>query len=476
MLRKIRFIILSGLILISATAFSQEMLGISNSNFAGNMGMGLNPSLFVGSPYLQELNFISADFFVDNDYAFVKKRSRFITKSLTGESIPEDRFGDYYDSKTKNAYSSVFLRGPSFIQNKEKFSWGVHTALRSAVSATDVPFHVAKFIKEGFDYIPQHDQDWESTPFRSAAMLWGELGGTYGRKIYEVRNKKYLAAAVTLKFIAGFDGFYANIDEFDYRLPNSDTLIMYDVTGEYAHAMEDQSEGFKKPLALRGYGFGADIGLTYYKGKVHGSGDCNKSAEILKKYQYRVGLSLIDAGLVMFRNDAKLFTFENASAVWPGIDTVKFPTIMDLDTTLSNQFFSEPGKSQTGDKFNIYLPTALSLQFDYCIAPKFYANATWVQAVPLSKYAIVRSSQIAVSARYETRRFEVTMPLTFYEYTTPHLGIAFRYRFFVIGTDRLGSYTGLWDTTGMDLFFGFKWNWCEKGGKRGNPNCPAYSN
>jgi hypothetical protein len=97
-----------------------------------------------------------------------------------------------------------------------------------------------------------------------------------------------------------------------------------------------------------------------------------------------------------------------------------------------------------------------------------------IQGIPLSKYAIVRPSQIALSARYETRRFEVAMPLTIYNYRTPHLGLAFRWSIFVIGTDRLGSFTGLWDTTGYDIFFGFKANVCDIAGKRGKkPFCPV---
>lgn len=157
------------------------MLGISNSNFAGNMGMGLNPSLFVGSPYVYEWNIISGDFFLDNDYIYLERHSSLLLKSLRGKSVSQDRFLDYYDSKTKNAYGNIFLRGPSYIRNNEKFSWGFHTAFRSNMSATDVPFHVAKFIKEGFDYIPQQDIRYVSTPFKSATMAWGELGGTLGK-------------------------------------------------------------------------------------------------------------------------------------------------------------------------------------------------------------------------------------------------------------------------------------------------------
>ncbi len=453
---------------------AQEMLGISNSNFAGNMGMGLNPSLFVGSPYRHEINVISGDFFIDNDFVYLKKRSALISKSIRGENIPEEQVQNYTGSSTYKAYGNVFLRGPSYIQNKDRFSWGVHTALRSNVSGTDVPYHVAKFLKEGFDYSPQHDIHYVSDPFRSMSMAWGELGGTYGRKLYEKRDKGYLAGAITLKFLLGFDAAYANLSGFDYIVPSHDTLIINSATGEYGHSLSDGENTLEKPLHIRGFGGSADLGFTYYRGRVHGAGDCNERAEIRKKYKYRIGFSLIDFGLVSFGKQAKVFSFDNSSAFWPGIDTVEFASIMALDTAISNHFYGHPYQSQSGSSFKIFTPAAVSLQFDYCVMPRIYVNATWVQATPLNEMSIVRASQISITPRYETRKFEAALPFTIYEYTHPHLGLAFRYKMVVLGTDRLGSFTGLWDTTGYDIYFGLKFNVCDlkkKGGKK--PFCPV---
>ena len=456
---------------------AQEMLGISNSNFAGNMGMGLNPSLFVGSPYRHEFNIISGDFFIDNDFIYLQKRSALIAKSLRGESIPEERVKNYTDFDTYNGYGSVFLRGPSFIQNKDRFSWGVHTAIRSAVSGTDVPYHVAKFLKEGFDYSPQQDIRYVSTPFRSATMAWGEIGGTYGKKLYEKRDKGYLTGAITVKLLLGFDAVYSNFSEYDYLVPSNDTLIVNSVTGDYGHALSDGENTLEKPFRLRGYGGGADIGFTYYRGRVHGAGDCNERAEIRKKYKYRVGLSLIDFGVISFSKQAKVFSFNNSSAFWPGIDTADFNSIMALDTAISNHFYGDPYESQSGSSFSIFTPAALSIQFDYCVMPRIYVNATLVQATPLNDMSVKRASQFSITPRYETRKFEAALPFTLYEYKDPHLGLAVRYRYFVLGTDRLGSFTGLWDTTGYDIYFGLKFNVCDiskKGGKQ--PFCPVNTN
>jgi len=451
--------------------FAQEMTGISHSNFSGNMGMYFNPSLFVGSPYLSEFNLISGDIFLDNDYVYLKKG----TSILSGD-YGENRIGDYYPGSPKNMYSSVNFRGPSYIRNDEKISWGIHTGLRSATSATNVPYHLAKFLKEGFDYIPQHNTNFDSDRFRSASMIWGELGGTLGRKLYEERNKSFLSGAATMKFLIGFDGAYSDFSDFSYRVPSADTLIMLNGTGVYAHSLVDGEDGntMSKPFKFRGLGLGMDIGFTFYRGRVHGSGDCNKSAERLKKYKYRTGISLIDVGFIRFVNQAEVYSFSNASFIWPGINNADLNSVAAFDSAASIYSTGTIDGALNDDRFTLWLPTALSFDFDYCLAPKWYLNASLVQAAPFSKVSVVRSSLFAVTPRYETRRFELSVPFILHEYQEPHLGLAFRYKYFVLGTDRLGAFTGLWDTTGLDLFFGFKFNVCSRGGKS-SPYCPAYS-
>lgn len=457
-------------------ANAQEMSGISHSNFSGNMGMNFNPSLFVGSPYLYEFNILSGDIFVDNNYMYRKRLSERFDDVDNTDGSNDSQFGTYDGESVMNGYSSILLRGPSYIRNAEKFSWGVHTALRSATSVTDAPTHLMKFIKEGYDYAPQHDIVYNSDPFRVASMIWGELGGTYGKKIYEVREKKYLAFAATLKLIGGFDAAFVDFDALKYQVTSADSfdLDVQSATGTYGHSFTDTENTFKKPFKPRGYGLGIDLGLTYYHKRKHGAGDCNKSAENLKKYVFRAGISLIDIGAVKFGKQAETYAFESNNFLWPQIDDADINSVEEFDNTVSQYAFATPVASTEAEKLTIWLPSAMAMDFDYCIAPRFYANAAAVIGMPMSNMAIVRSSLLSIVPRYETRMLEVSLPFLLHEFQTPHLGLAVRYKWLVIGSDRLGAFTGIWNNTGYDLFFGFKWNVCEKGGKR-SPSCPAYS-
>src|SRR5688572_30881326 len=55
-----------------------------------------------------------------------------------------------------------------------------------------------------------------------------------------------------------------------FRSPSSDTLIVNSVTGSYAHSLSDGENTLEKPFKPRGIGGGADIGITYYRGRNHG--------------------------------------------------------------------------------------------------------------------------------------------------------------------------------------------------------------
>ncbi|MFN3939691.1 MAG: hypothetical protein ACK4IY_03825, partial [Chitinophagales bacterium] len=122
---------ISGLIvalLLSYQSDAQEMFGISNSNFAGQMGIYLNPSSIALAPYKHEVHALSLDAFADNNYVYLRQNSGVIRRTLTGEDIPQDRILDYYDKKDKRGYASGHLTGPAYIKVNDKYSWGAHIA------------------------------------------------------------------------------------------------------------------------------------------------------------------------------------------------------------------------------------------------------------------------------------------------------------------------------------------------------------
>jgi hypothetical protein len=471
-----RFLI-SFIVFIVAPLLSaaQETWGISNSNFAGNMGIFLNPSSIVLAPYKNEFNLLAGDIFIDNNYLYLKGKSKFIIKSIKGEAVPSERFGDYYTpSPAKKAYGSFYLMGPSYVQNNKKYAWGVHLAARSAMSARNVPVHLAKFIYEGFDYEPQHGINYTAGPFKAAGLGWGEIGGTYARVLKkDTYDHHILKAGITLNFLVGSYGLFIKSENIEYVVPTTQLLVVNKMYAQYGHSSPiDGDQIVTDLLKIRGLGASATLGFTYINSFNSPGYECYASADNQKKYNYRVGLSFIDFGYIHFKSKGtRVLRFNGNSTYWPGIDTTKFTNLFSFDTLLSNRFYGNPQSALAAREFKVYLPSAISLQYDYNLAPKYYVNATIIHGVPVSDISVHRANQVSVTARYETRRKEIDIPLTFFEYTKPHLGLAVRYGILVLGTDRLGTYLGLWDATGLDFFFGIKFSYCEKGRRKSKIGC-----
>jgi hypothetical protein len=442
-------------ILLMKCLHAQEMLGIANSNYAGMMGVELNPASIVGAPYRWEVHILSLDVFAMNNYLFLKKGSKAISSLRTGTSIPPDRVTYKNTTIDKSANVQAFAKAPGFIYSNEKFGIALHAATRVALGARGVPYHLANFMKEGFDFTQQQKINYSGGDAKIAGMNWHELGLTVGMSL--INNKSnYLAAGLSLNYLQGLNSFYLLVDNINYNVQSDSLWEIYLAKVEYGHAMADPSAGTGgTALSKKGSGIGGSLGFQFYRNRNPlAYNPCTK--EKLKKYDYKIGFSLIDIGRIKFTKAAEKYVFNNVSTNWFGIDTVKIKGVSQTDVTFNNQFFGNPQEGLVANKYSIGLPAAASLQFDYAFSPFWYLNFTAIQRIPFTDYTIRRANQLSLTLRYERKRFELAIPYSFYDYFKHRVGVCLRYRFFVIGTDMIGPYTGKFDAYGLDIYFGIK--------------------
>jgi hypothetical protein len=304
-------------------------------------------------------------------------------------------------------------------------------------------------------------------------MTWAELGGTYGKALIE-RQRDYLKWAVTGNVLLGFDGMYMDARKLDYSIYDSSTIVIHSMDATIGHALaEDGKTGFGNFMKLRGLGLSTTVGATYIHNRNRGAFDCNGTAGQLKKYQYRIGASLMDFGFMRFFSQAQILEVSNPNdRVWSRLDSIRFHSFSHLDQLLSNNVNGTVTSVQEKG-FTMFVPSAVSIQFDYCFIPHVFANLTWLNRIYYSPREIARGNQMNLSARYETRRFEATADVTLFEYDQPAVGIGFRIGIFTIGTDRLLELLSLTDVRSFDLFLGFKKQFCFWK-KRKRDSCDAY--
>jgi hypothetical protein len=139
-----RFVLVMFLFCFS-TSKAQELLGSANSNYAGQIGLTMNPAAVVGAPFNWELHLFSFDASIANNYIYLKKGKGAIPLSNSNEDPTTDR----YTTPNKWSYGSTFFKAPAFLYSKKKYGIAFSNSLRAGFSVVDLPWHLAKFAKEG---------------------------------------------------------------------------------------------------------------------------------------------------------------------------------------------------------------------------------------------------------------------------------------------------------------------------------------
>jgi hypothetical protein len=309
-------------------------------------------------------------------------------------------------------------------------------------------------------------------PFRIAGMTWMEVGLSYGRQFR--KGNDHLMVAGTLNLIGAFQGLYL----YNY---NTDLMVTVDTTMSMTINNMDAELAFDLPrdqseiLKGRGKGASVNLGFTYVSNPYRGNFKDSRTIA-RKRYDYRFGASIIDAGMVYFDRNAHVYTFNSSNVQLDSVNTISPKGVNGIDQLVMDKFMT--GSNSIDNSFYLMTPIAGSVQFDYCFAPRWYANATIVQRANPPVPHVDLPNILSITPRYETSFFEVALPYSLYDYYLNRIGLAMRIRFLVLGTDKLGTFISD-NVTGMDFYFGLKfsdWDFMRKGKHaRQKAHCDAYN-
>lgn len=462
------------LLLISVATNAQERVGMVISNYGGINSARLNPSLLVNNKLFYDVNLFSADIFLQNNFIFIhradfhlgKMLSRnpvFPTNEVKGEGVDYNSSVDFID-----VFEQTDIMGPSFSIVLGDHAFGFFTRAVTMTQVNRFPGYLGTLIFEGFDDttlwgIPQHDKEYDF-----ATMAWGEIGLSYAKTFYKFRYNQWSVGG-NLRRLAGYSGAHLKNYDDDYTVINRDHLDIRNLDARigYSLPLDYNTNDFPGPGKLfKGRGVAMDLGVTFRRNRE--LPDTRKAesycAEEFEDYVYKIGVSLLDLGAITFKENAAEQYFNNVAADWDQLDTLQFSNINQLSHQLSEVFYGDSMASYAGSRVKIGMPAALSLQADYHYFPNWYLSTVVVVPIKTSAYQLRRPGQAIVNLRYETQRFEMSLPVSLYDFKKLHVGLSARFYMFTIGTDNLGSFLGVGDFYGMDLYFGIKLNvakgWC----------------
>jgi hypothetical protein len=342
------------------------------------------------------------------------------------------------------------------MHSSDQLSFALATAHRTMISGINLPYNTVKIAWEESAYTPLHNKLQDiSSEARIAVLSWGELAGSVAAKVYD-RDLFQVDAGITLKYLMGTAGGYMQQQGTLYHMPQNYFLVADELNMDVAHAYS----GSPLSLSPLGHGIGGDLGFTFMRKKYHKAPYYGCPSIIDKShvgrlyvYKWKLGISLLDLGMIRFTESSKLFGYRKVRGLWDSINTMEVKSVEDFDRELNTHWYH----STSDNKFNMWLPLAASFQFDYFWKKNIFFNLGMMQRINFpGLVGPVRMTSITFTPRYETDDFEIAIPVSFVEYQALYSGLMLRYKYFFAGTEQLGSMTGLSRLNGMSFYFGFR--------------------
>ena len=477
---------------------AQEMLGVMNSNYTGIAGAIINPANTASSELSLNINLLAGDIFISSNYIFIHKKDYGFLKLFKVNimdpqylyiyDFPATNYHDsvyYFDyfknSKLKNIYFNGRIAGPSVMYHTGRHAFSFITGLRNNISVVKLPGDLANFFYRGMQFRPQQSNSYSSGVIRFTELSWAEIGLGYANTIHKDFDYE-LNAGIMVKGLLGLGGAYGVIKNVTYMIPNIDSIYVTKLNGSVGFSLPfnaSNNTAAINPL-IKGTGASMDIGVSYIK--FNQRSDRNKKTSVLlegikQDYLYKAGISLIDVGMINFNKLVQVHEFNDVNnKLWSGLRTFNPNNFQQILQSASFNLLGDSTASLTSkQKITIWLPTALSAQFDYNFGNNVFVNATFLQGIRLGTVGVRRSALISVTPRYEVRYFEVNMPVSFYDYRDPQIGLAIRIFNLVIGTEKLGTFLHVTDVNGMDLYFALGFNLSPKT-RSHSSGCDSYEN
>ncbi len=466
---------------------SQTYLGLMQSNYSGIHQASLNPANIANSVHRLYINGFTMGFGFNNDY--LNLNLPFSIQQLATNKVPAQyhvggiksnpvNFQDNWlqenvNGKSKNLSVYTQFRSPGIMISLPKgFAVGVSYKNTVIFQINDMAEPLARLARYGVDSSNKNvlysgpnkytvGDKFEDNAFTVNMNAYGELAGTIAKTIIKEDNM-VLKAGFTGKYLMGYASGFIKNKGVQFHIPNTDSIIFNKADVEYGYTDPAIFQNLNAINAdylrkkLKGAGFGYDIGATFEYSP-------EKSKKLINKktnYLFRAGASLLDAGGIYYKNNLKTTHVTN--------DNDKYFVVSDAfsnawaqntevglkytDSVMRSIFTIDSANKQIKTK----MPTTINLQFDYNLIKNLYIGANISQDLRGKQTIGMRkASYIVVIPRFESKSFEISMPMGLMnDYKNTRIGIFLRLGPVFFGSDNLIGQLKTSNFSGADIYFG----------------------
>ena len=434
---------LSFLLLCFCKITAQNNWSFSNDQYSGINSAVLSPTQPFLNPNPWDVNLISADLFLQNDYAYISKQSLFgLTKSeiqttdprqnITGENTPN--VFDFYNKEKANLLLSSDILGPSFsmtahIKDK-KYVFGLFTRLRTQVSFLDFD----NYLRYGNQMVAQ-PSEYVMKPFSGTVMNWNEVGLNVSTNLFPYAAKEWIVG-FNLKYTIGLDAsniiYHNNI-----KLTSSEPAIGespdlrniyasdYNISASYITNYNFESKSYD--YRQNGSGLGLDLGISMV--------DKDPRED---EYNYKWSFNILDVGFVDFKQGIN-HVFNNGNTVWlqnnPELKNRKFRSPEQFLRLLSQQAYADENQSFAGNGFKIGLPTSINVNYSQRVKEHHFINFNWIQRVPVFENSVKQNNLINANYSVQKEAFGYGVSTTLSEYKSLQFGGYLRLGPLILGSE-----------------------------------------
>ena len=418
------------LLVITGVAHAQKYLGVATGNWGGLNAVYLNPANVADSRDRLSIEVFSLNAGVDNNLGKIdinKGLSRFFNGGL-------DDINDVFKFSNQSKFSLLApygeVRGPGFTATiGRKHGIAFSTRLRGINQFSNFDQSLYRTITDSAYARSQNgDVTLTAKEFNWTAHVWGEVQASYGVVVLE-KGRHFLKAGATLRYLSGigFLGLKGNNLDAKYS-SGQDSFYANNTDLEYASNIFSASSALRSDLGVNnfsdryknsnGNGIGGDIGIVYNyiedtnadRYDMDGSYGVYDPAK--NRYKFSVSASVTDIGHINYKAENNFGINVRGEGYMTGkgfSDNVQ--NVDDFKAyALQQGFTADTFKRST----KLYMPAALQVNVDYHIHTHYYVNALYFgNLANRNNFGNSFYSQFTVTPRYETRKYMVSLPITY---------------------------------------------------------------
>ncbi len=333
---------------------------------------------------------------------------------------------------------------------------------------------MANYFYYSLDYKPQHGIEYEHRdPIKFATLTWSEMGVSWAH-MFKKYDRDRWSFGLSAKFLMGHAGAYVYLDNMTYFTPDDDNIYVRKMSGEAAYSLPiDYATNEVSGSKIKGFGVGFDIGVSYiHTEKGHSNFKYKRLCQQrYEEYKYKIGVSLMDFGMIRFNDQAYRYGYDNVSGSWEQVDTLKpyYDNLEFITNDINSRFYENPEDALVAEKFNMFLPASIGIQADYHYVNNWYLSGSVRLPINFAKSQVRAPANLMITPRLETSVFELGAPFTLYDMRHPMVGFYMRFYNFTLGTDNLAGFLNVTNHYGFNFYFSFKINFIKNRCKRKLP-------